>query len=96
VKTGPLAAAAVLVAAVFVSHLPLLDAGYVQDDHVAVEGNPIVAEETASAIVGASYWEGARGGDRSLYRPVTVASFALEVTATGLVALPLVALVALD
>ena len=82
-KTGPLAAAAVLAATVFVSHLPLLVAGYVQDDHVAVEGNPIVAAGTASAIVGASYWDGARGGDRSLYRPVTVASFALEVAATG-------------
>jgi len=83
VKTGPLAAAAVLAAAVFVSHLPLLDAGYVQDDHVAIEGNPIVAEGAVSAIVGASYWEGARGGDRSLYRPVTVASFALEIAAAG-------------
>ena len=82
-KTGPLAAAAVLAAAVFVSHLPLLDAGYVQDDHVAIEGNPIVAEGAVSAIVGASYWEGARGGDRSLYRPVTVASFALEIAAAG-------------
>ncbi len=82
-KTGPLGAAAVLAAAVFVSHLPLLDAGYVQDDHVAIEENPIVSQGAASAIVGASYWEGARGGDRSLYRPVTVASFALEVAATG-------------
>lgn len=82
-KTGPLAAAAVLAATVFVSHLPLLDAGYVQDDHVALEGNPIVSDGTASAILGASYWDGARGGDRSLYRPVTVASFALEVAAAG-------------
>ena len=82
-KTGPLAAAAILTAAVFVSHFPLLDAGYVQDDHVAVEGNSIVSQGAASAIVGASYWDGARGGDRSLYRPVTVASFALEVAATG-------------
>jgi tetratricopeptide (TPR) repeat protein len=82
VKTGPLAAV-VLAAAVFVSHLPLLDAGYVQDDHVAVEGNAIVTTGTASSIVGASYWEGTRGGDRSLYRPVTVASFALEIAAGG-------------
>jgi len=83
VKTGPLAAAAVLAAAVFASHLPLLVAGYVQDDHVAVEGNTIVESGGASAIVGASYWEGARGGDRSLYRPLTVASFALERAALG-------------
>jgi tetratricopeptide (TPR) repeat protein len=78
-----LAAAAVLAAAVTVSHLPLLTAGYVQDDHVAVEGNAIVAAGTASTIVGTSYWESARGGDRSLYRPVTIASFAIEAAATG-------------
>jgi tetratricopeptide (TPR) repeat protein len=83
VKTGPLAAAAVLAAAVFASHLPLLVAGYVQDDHVAVEDNAIVASGDASAILATSYWEGARGGDRSLYRPVTVASFALERAAMG-------------
>jgi hypothetical protein len=83
VKTGPLAAAAVLAAAVVVSHLPLLKAGYVQDDHVAVEGNAIAASGTAAAIVSSSYWETARGGDRSLYRPVTVASFALEIAAGG-------------
>jgi hypothetical protein len=83
VKAGPLAAAAILTAAVFASHLPLLDAGYVQDDHVAIEGNAIVASGTAATIVGASYWDAARGGDRSLYRPVTVGSFALEVAAMG-------------
>lgn len=82
-KAGPLAAAAVLAAAVFVSHLPLLEAGYVQDDHVAVEGNAIVAEADALAIVGSSYWEAAAGGDRSLYRPVTVLSYALETAASG-------------
>ena len=82
-KIGPQAAAAILLAAVFLSHLPLLDAGYVQDDHIAVEDNAIVAGGTVSAIVGASYWDGTRGGDRTLYRPVTVASYALEVAAAG-------------
>jgi len=74
VKTGPLAAACVLAAAVFVTHLPLLGAGYVQDDHVAIEGNAIVEAGSLSRILSASYWEGALGGDRTLYRPVTVAS----------------------
>jgi tetratricopeptide (TPR) repeat protein len=83
VKAGPLAAAAVLAAAVLASHLPLLTAGYVQDDHVAVEGNTVVAAGTASTIIGSSYWESARGGDRSLYRPVTVATFSLEFAAAG-------------
>jgi hypothetical protein len=83
VKAGPLAAAAVIAAAVFASHYPLLRARYVQDDHVAVEHSPVVASGDPSAIVGASYWEGARGGDRTLYRPVTVATYAAERAATG-------------
>ena len=82
-KTGLLTAASVLAAAVLVTHLPLLGAGYVQDDHLAVEGNAVVEAGSAAAILGASYWEGARGGDRTLYRPFTVASFALENAAVG-------------
>jgi hypothetical protein len=83
VSTAPRVAAVALAAAVLVSHLPLFSAGYVQDDHVAIEGNALVASGSASAIAGASYWDSARGGDRSLYRPVTVGSFALEVAAAG-------------
>ena len=80
---GPRAAAAVLAAAVVLTHRPLLAAGYVQDDHVAVEGNELVLSGSAAAIVGAGYWDAARGGDRSLYRPVTVLSFALERAMAG-------------
>jgi len=80
---GPRAAAAVLGAAVLLSHLPLLTAGYVQDDHVAVEANDIVASGDAARILGSGYWDATRGGDRSLYRPLTVASFALERSLTG-------------
>jgi len=80
---GPRAAAAVLAAAVLLSHLPLLTARYVQDDHVAVETNDIVASGSAAAIWGAGYWDATRGGDRSLYRPLTVSSFALERALTG-------------
>ncbi len=82
-KTGPLTAACVLAAAVLVTHLPLLNAGYVQDDHLAIEGNAIVEAGSLSGILRASYWEGALGGDRTLYRPVTVASFALESSLSG-------------
>lgn len=74
------APALLLLAAVFVSHLPLLSAGYVQDDHLAVEANPVV---DAASIVSASYWEGVRGGDRSLYRPLTVATYAAERALAG-------------
>lgn len=76
-------AALVIAAAVILSHLPLLDAGYVQDDHAAVERSAVVAEGSAATILGGSYWEGTKGNDRSLYRPLTVASFALERQAAG-------------
>jgi Tfp pilus assembly protein PilF len=69
--------AAVAVAAV-AFHLPLRHASYVQDDHVAVETNPIVARGDLREILSTSYWAGARGEDRSLYRPLTVLSFAFE------------------
>ena len=82
-KTGPLAAACTLAAAVLVTHLPLLRSGYVQDDHVAIEGNAIVESGSLSTIFRAAYWEGSLGGDLTLYRPVTVASFALELAASG-------------
>jgi protein O-mannosyl-transferase len=78
VTPSPRAAALVLAASVLLSHLPLLFAGYVQDDHIAVEDNAIVASGAVTDIIGAGYWDAARGGDRSLYRPATVGSFALE------------------
>lgn len=77
-KPGPLPAAAALAAAVLISHFPLLGARYVQDDHVAIVESRVVAEGDLSNILGASYWEGARGGDRTLYRPLTVATYAAE------------------
>jgi tetratricopeptide (TPR) repeat protein len=83
VKAAGWTAAFVLAASVLVSHAPLLRSGYVQDDHVAIEANALVAAGSVSAIVNAGYWDSAVGGDRSLYRPVTVASFALERAAFG-------------
>jgi len=68
---------------VALTHLPLLSAGFVQDDHVAVETNDLVASGDAASIWGAGYWDATRGGDRSLYRPMTVSTFALERAATG-------------
>jgi hypothetical protein len=57
-------------AAVLLSHAPLLVAGYVQDDHLVVEAG-------AGSLTG-SYWEGVTGGDASLWRPVTLASYAVD------------------
>ncbi len=73
-----LAAPAAVLFAALLPYAPLLGAGYVQDDHLAVEDNPIVARGDLAEIFSTSYWEGARGNDRSLYRPVPIASFALE------------------
>jgi hypothetical protein len=78
VTPSPRTAAAFLAAAVLVSHFPLLSAGYVQDDHVAVEHNATVAAGSVATILRSGYWDATRGGDRSLWRPVTVASFAME------------------
>ena len=69
---GGLSPFLLLAAAVLLSHAPLLTAGYVQDDHLVVE-----APRAGSPLTG-SYWEGVRGGDASLWRPVTLASYALE------------------
>jgi len=69
---------ALIAALASVAHLPLRNAGYVQDDHLAVESNPIVARGDLAEIFGTDYWAGATGSDRSLYRPVTILSFALE------------------
>lgn len=76
-------ALALLAAAILLSHLPLLRAGYVQDDHVAVEGNAVAARGSIAEIASGSYWQGAHGGTGSLYRPVTVGSYALERTLAG-------------
>lgn len=76
-------ALALLAATVLLSHLPLLRAGYVQDDHVAVEGNGVAARGSIAEIASASYWQGAHGGERSLYRPVTIGSYALERALAG-------------
>ena len=73
-KTGPLAAACVLAAAVLVTHLPLLGAGYVRDDHVAVR-NAIVEAEACPPSSALVLGRRAGGPDAP---PVRVASFALE------------------
>jgi tetratricopeptide (TPR) repeat protein len=77
------ATALVILVLVLVAHMPLRHSGYVQDDHVAVEQNPIVERGDLGEIFSTSYWAGARGDDRSLYRPVPVLTYALERKATG-------------
>jgi len=68
---------------VLVAHLPLRHSEYIQDDTLAVEKNRIVARGDLAEILSTSYWEGAEGNDRSLYRPVVIFSYALERKLTG-------------
>ena len=60
------------------TYLPLRHGGYVQDDHLAVENNRIVAEGGLVEILRTSYWEGAEGNDRRLYRPLPILTYAVE------------------
>jgi len=67
----------VLLAAV-ACYLPALPGGFVQDDHPAVESSPVVARGSLVEVFSTDYWGALKGNDRSLYRPVTVLSWALE------------------
>ena len=82
---APLARAALLLVLLLTpaAFAPLRHAGFVQDDHLAVEANPIVARGEFSEIISTSYWAGANGADTGLYRPLTILSFALERRLTG-------------
>jgi len=68
---------------VLVAHLPLRHSEYIQDDRLAVVKNQIVARGDLAEILSTSYWEGAEGHDRSLYRPLVIFSYALERKLTG-------------
>ncbi|MBD3866773.1 MAG: tetratricopeptide repeat protein [Acidobacteria bacterium] len=60
------------------AYSPVRHADYIQDDHLAVEENSIVQDGDVVEIFSSHYWEGASGADSSLYRPVTILSYALE------------------
>ena len=62
---------------------PLRHAEYIQDDHLAIEKNPIVSRGDLGEILSTDYWAGAQGSDEGLYRPTTIASYAWEVALTG-------------
>lgn len=74
---------AALVVLTLAAYLPVRNADWVQDDHVAVESNPIVRRGDPIEIFSTDYWAGASGEDATLYRPVTVATWALERAVTG-------------
>ena len=59
-------------------YLPALSNGFVQDDHVVVETGAVVARGELREIFATDYWGALKGNDQSLYRPVTILSWALE------------------
>jgi tetratricopeptide (TPR) repeat protein len=75
--------AGLVAAAAILAYSPIFGGKYIQDDHLAIEDNEIVARGHVGEIFSTSYWEGARGNDRTLYRPFAIWSFALERAAAG-------------
>lgn len=68
----------VLVVLAVAAYFPVWTAEYIQDDHIAVEKNAIVERGDLREIFTTDYWAGAEGEDKSLYRPVTILSYAME------------------
>jgi len=77
-----LAVAAVLLLGSF-AYLPSLSYPYLQDSITAVATNPVVERGGLVEIFTSDYWKESRWTAGDLYRPVTVASFALERRLTG-------------
>jgi len=70
--------AGAIVLATLVAFSPLRHARFLQDDHAIVQLNPMVHRGDFAEIFRTDYWAGVGGSELSLYRPVTIASFALE------------------
>ncbi len=82
----PRLTAAVALAIVLLSVLafaPLREYRFIQDDHPLLQLNPVIHRGDAGEILRSDYWGGVGGGDRSLYRPVTLLSFLPERNADG-------------
>lgn len=80
---GRRAALAAVVVSGVLALSPLRHSAYIQDDHLAIEKNAIVARGDLREILSTDYWAGAQGSDQGLYRPTTIASYAWEVAAVG-------------
>ena len=77
-----LVAAGILVLS-FAAYAPSLQFKYVQDSFHAVKINPVVERGDVGEIFTSDYWKDTISLARTLYRPVTVSSFAVERAATG-------------
>ena len=74
--------AAILVLS-FAAYAPSLQFKYVQDSFHAVKINPVVERGDVGEIFTSDYWKDTISLARTLYRPVTVLSFAVERAAVG-------------
>jgi len=63
---------------VFLAYAGALENGFTFDDRGLVQDNPLVQEGRWGEIFRTSYWWGPTGGTDGLYRPLTVASLALN------------------
>lgn len=75
--------AAAIVAFSILAYLPVWNAGFVLDDHALIENGDVVAHGDAATIFASGYWAGTTVPDASLYRPITIATFALERSVAG-------------
>ena len=74
--------AAILVLS-FAAYAPSLQFKYVQDSFHAVKINPVVERGDVGEIFTSDYWKDTISLARTLYRPVTVLSFAVERAVVG-------------
>ena len=65
------------------AYFPSLDYPYLQDAVHAVQKNPVVARGDLVEIFASDYWKDTYSTARTLYRPVAVLSFALELRLAG-------------
>jgi len=75
---GSWALAVVLLALTTIAYAPVRGYPYVQDAHRAVQANPVVERGSVTEIFAADYWKDTGSPTHTLYRPITVLSFALE------------------
>ncbi|HXV77478.1 MAG TPA: hypothetical protein VD788_14280, partial [Candidatus Polarisedimenticolaceae bacterium] len=75
--------AAGLIGVAALAYTPTLEFGYAQDSWPAVKANPVVERGDLREVFTSDYWKGTGSFARTLYRPVAVASFAIERRLSG-------------
>lgn len=73
-----LAVCATILVVSVAAYFPLRHHRFIQDDHPILQLNPVIHRGDLVEIFTTDYWAGVGGGDTSLYRPATLASFLPE------------------